>query len=140
MLFRDSVIEAVAGVQQLKWGHFERPDGRMMSKAYEHNEARGLYMPETYTTHGHTDTTKRWDDGVRCVLDMPNPAGLQDIYRRHHGTSATEAIFGTGDAEQQIDDVLMPPEFKTSAITFGHDWRGKGLSDHSALWVDFELE
>jgi exonuclease III len=103
----------------------EHPDGDVMTFAYT---SGGKLRPER---------GERWDAAERALVWGLRQQGWVDCFRVLNGYEHREAswAFPHGGG-WRLDHVLATgPEPVASA--YAHEWRRAGLSDHSALIVDF---
>jgi exonuclease III len=108
----------------------ERPDGDVLT--FAHTSA-GRLRPERGA---------RWDAAERALVhDLRARHGWVDAFRALHGYAQREAswTFAQDKGGWRLDHVLARG-LRPVAAAYAHDWRRAGLSDHSALVVDLELE
>lgn len=105
----------------------ELPDGDVITFAY--NSARRL----------RPDRGERWDRAERALVRGLPERGWVDAFRALHGYSERHASWTFPDDRGgwRLDHVLVE-HLRPVASAYAHDWRRAGLSDHSALVVDFE--
>jgi exonuclease III len=80
-----------------------------------------------------------WDQGVRGVLEGLGEFDLVDVYRGLHGYDAQEISYivrSTGNG-YRYDHVFASRELNPVTCRYLHAPRERGLSDHSAIEVDF---
>jgi exonuclease III len=104
----------------------EHPDGSVMSFAYT---SSGKLRPER---------GERWDRAERALVFDLRQEGWVDAYRSLHGYGERSAswTFSQDRGGWRLDHVLALG-LRPVAAAYAHDWRRDGLSDHSALVVDF---
>jgi len=106
----------------------EHDDGSVLTFAHDSN---GRLRPER---------GERWDAAERALVHtLRAEHGWVDAYRELHGYGHREAswTFARDKGGWRLDHVLALGMTPTAAA-YAHDWRRQGLSDHSALIVDFE--
>ena len=109
----------------------ELPDGEVISFA---RDSKGRLRPER---------GPEWDEAELGVVPGLRELGFADAFRELHGYAQREPswtwqrIAGHGGG-WRLDHVFVSEELRPTAATYHHDWRDEGLSDHSALEVDFE--
>lgn len=83
-----------------------------------------------------------WDAGERRVLTGLAGWGLLDVYRQLHGYAVAEMswVLRRGDAVRgrRFDHVFASPTLRPQRCTYLHDFRARGLSDHSPIEVEFD--
>jgi exonuclease III len=105
----------------------ELPSGEVWTFA---RDSRGRLRPER---------GEEWDRAERSVLrEIP---GLVDVFRALHGHERRELSWTWARYPRsgyRLDHVVASPELRPTSAVYHHEWRETGLSDHSALEVDFE--
>jgi len=110
----------------------ESPDGKVLSFG---RDSRGRLRPKRGS---------EWDQAELGVVPGLRELGYRDAFRALHGYAAPEPswtwerIAGHGGG-WRLDHVFASPELGLMATTYHHEWRDRGLSDHSALEADLEL-
>jgi exonuclease III len=104
----------------------ELPDGDVMTFAYA---SSGKLRPER---------GERWDRAERALVHGLRRRGWVDAFRVLHGYGERSAswTFAHDRGGWRLDHVLALA-LQPVAAAYAHDWRRAGLSDHSALVVDF---
>jgi exonuclease III len=104
----------------------EHPDGTVISFARDTKER----LREERGT--------RWDEAELGVVPRLRDLGFADAFRALHGYERKEPswVFRHGGG-WRLDHVFLSAELEPVAAAYRHDWRDGGLSDHSALEVDF---
>jgi len=108
----------------------EHEDGSVLTFAHDTN---GRLRPER---------GERWDAAERALVHtLRDEHGWVDAYRVLHGYGHREAswTFAQDRGGWRLDHVLVHG-LTPVAAAYAHDWRRDGLSDHSALIVELELE
>ena len=105
----------------------ELPDGDVLTFAYD---SAGRLRPER---------GERWDEAERSLVHGLRQRGWVDAFRALHGYGERQASWTFADDRGgwRLDHVLAEG-LRPVASAYAHDWRRAGLSDHSALVVDFE--
>jgi exonuclease III len=101
----------------------ELEDGGLLTFAHD---SRGRLRPER---------GERWDLAERALV---RDLGWVDAYRALHGYGSRSAswTFAGDRGGWRLDHVLLDG-LRPVAAEYAHEWRRAGLSDHSALVVDF---
>jgi exonuclease III len=107
----------------------ELPDGEVLTFAYD---SAGRLRPER---------GERWHRAERALVRGLRDHGWVDAFRALHGYGEREAswTFQHDRGGWRLDHVLVDG-LQPVAAAYAHEWRRQGLSDHSALIVDFDLD
>ena len=81
-----------------------------------------------------------WDEAELGVVPGLRELGFTDAFRALNGYGSREPswAFRHGGG-WRLDHVFCSAELEPRACAYHHDWRLRGLSDHSALEADLEL-
>jgi exodeoxyribonuclease III len=103
----------------------ELPDGDVLTFAHD---SAGRLRPER---------GERWNRAERALVHGLRERGWVDAFRALHGYTEREAswTFPQDRGGWRLDHVLVEG-LRPLACAYAHDWRRRGLSDHSALVVD----
>jgi exonuclease III len=106
----------------------EKPDGTVISFARDTHERL------------REERGERWDSAELGVVPRLAELGFADAFRALHGYARKEPswVFSHGGG-WRLDHVFVSQELEAVAATYHHAWRDGGLSDHSALEIDFRL-
>jgi exonuclease III len=109
----------------------ELPDGQTISFA---RDTRGHLRPER---------GRRWDAAELSVVPGLRDLGYRDAYRTLHGyqsrsPSWTWKTIAGHNGGWRLDHIFLSAELRPLACHYHHEWRERGLSDHSALEADLE--
>jgi endonuclease/exonuclease/phosphatase family metal-dependent hydrolase len=73
---------------------------------------------------------------LALVVDLP-ARGWRDAFRSLHGYERRDRSWvskvGYG---WRLDHLIVSPQLQPVACEYVHEWRERGLSDHSAIWAD----
>jgi exodeoxyribonuclease III len=110
----------------------ELPDGTTISFA---RDSRGRLRPER---------GPEWDAAELGVVPGLRELGFRDAYRTLHGyesrsPSWTWRQIAGHDGGWRLDHTFVSGELVLLGCRYHHEWRERGLSDHSALETDLEL-
>jgi exodeoxyribonuclease-3 len=105
----------------------ELPNGDVLTFAYN---SAGRLRPER---------GERWDRAERALVHGLREHGWVDAFRSVHGYGDRQAswTFPQDRGGWRLDHVLAVG-LRPVAAAYAHEWRRDGLSDHSALVVDFD--
>jgi exonuclease III len=89
------------------------------------------------------EDARRWDDAERSVLQGGKSGKLIDAYRHLHGYARQEYSWfvkrGRLVTGRRFDHVFCSRDMMVNRCEYLHSVREQGLSDHSALELDFEF-
>lgn len=107
----------------------ETRDGDVISFACD---SRGRLRPER---------GEPWDMAERSVVPGLADIGFRDAFRSLHGYEAREISWAwqRWGGGYRLDHVFCSARLQPVAALYHHDWRERGLSDHSALEADLLL-
>jgi exonuclease III len=109
----------------------ELPNGEVISFA---RDSRGRLRPDRGTA---------WDDAELGVIPGLREVGYEDAFRALHGYANKEPswtwrrIAGHGGG-WRLDHLFASKQLRPVAAVYHHEWRDRGLSDHSPLEVDLQ--
>jgi exodeoxyribonuclease III len=105
----------------------EHPDGTVISFARDTKERL------------RAERGDEWDQGELGVVPGLRDLGYADAFRALHGYAKREPswVFRHGGG-WRLDHAFCSAELAPVAAAYHHEWRDRGLSDHSALEVEFE--
>ncbi|HEX6457478.1 MAG TPA: endonuclease/exonuclease/phosphatase family protein [Thermoleophilaceae bacterium] len=111
----------------------ERSDGSTISFACD---SRGRLRP---------DRGPEWDEAELGVVPGLRELGYRDAYRTLHGYEArspswTWKTIAGHNGGWRLDHTFVSPPLLPRACQYHHEWRERGLSDHSALETDVEAQ
>ncbi len=89
--------------------------------------------------YGRRGSGKEWDDPVRSVLAGASRHGLRDAYRALHGFARTPVTHVTKGSPKCYDHTFVSRHFDLKACGYCHKYRKSGVSDHSPMWTELEL-
>jgi endonuclease/exonuclease/phosphatase family metal-dependent hydrolase len=108
----------------------EHPDGRVWTFAR--------------TQHGklRPDRGERWDAAELALIKGLEPHGFRDAFRELYGLEVPELSWewprwGGG---YRLDHLIVSAGLRAQSVQYLHDWRRAGLSDHSPLLAEVQLE
>ncbi len=111
------------GTEIITWAQVERADGSFRVR----RRMRGV-------------TGERWDNAERSVLQrLGREYDLADVYRVLHPAESSDYSWFTRTGKgRRFDHVFASRSLNPVACRYLHDLRTSGLSDHSAIEVDFQ--
>ena len=109
----------------------ELPDGSVVSFA---RDSSGRLRPERGDA---------WDSAELGVVPGLRELGYSDAFRALHGYESPEPSWtwrriAGHDGGWRLDHLFASGDLRPVASRYHHDWRDRGLSDHSALETDLE--
>jgi exonuclease III len=145
--------------KQEKWKKVEMLEGIYQRLARQHNRPRILCgdfnTPQAELSDGTVitwawrvaqsgkkvlskATGQRWDDAERNVLIGLMGFDLADVFRRIHGYPVKDFSWKTWNGVgRRFDHVFASAQLNPVQCNYLHDWRERGLSDHSPIQVIF---
>jgi exonuclease III len=118
----------------------ETPLGRVVTWAERLKTGKAPTLRSRWRGHD----AGRWDMAERSVLEGGQQRLLVDAFRYLHGYTREEFSWylkrGPLLVGRRFDHVFCSPDLKIVRCEYLHDVRMSGLSDHSALELDFERE
>ena len=110
----------------------ELPDGEVISFG---RDSRGRLRPERGS---------RWDEAELGVVPGLRDLGYSDAFRSLHGYASREPSWtwervAGHSGGWRLDHLFASAQLTPLACVYHHEWRQRGLSDHSALEADLEL-
>jgi exonuclease III len=112
--------------------------GDLNTPRREHED--GDVMTFAYTSSGklRPERGERWDAAERALVHDLRQRGWVDAFRQLNGYGTRDAswTFANDRGGWRLDHVLAEG-LEPAAAVYEHDWRRAGLSDHSAMTVDF---
>lgn len=108
----------------------EHPDGRVWTFAR--------------TQHGklRPDRGERWDTAELALIKGLEPHGFRDAFRELYGLEVRELSWewprwGGG---YRLDHLIVSAGVRVQSMEYLHEWRRAGLSDHSPLLAELQME
>lgn len=104
----------------------EHPDGRVWTFA---RTAQGKLRPER---------GRRWDEAELSLIKGLEPSGFRDAFRERHGWEVRELSWewARWSGGYRLDHLIASREVTVDEVSYPHDWRRRGLSDHSPLLAE----
>jgi endonuclease/exonuclease/phosphatase family metal-dependent hydrolase len=82
----------------------------------------------------------RWDAAERNVILSLARLGMPDVFRTIYGyeaQNATRALRrGSAQFPRRFDHVFATASASVSSMSYRHEWRETGLSDHSGIELE----
>jgi endonuclease/exonuclease/phosphatase family metal-dependent hydrolase len=84
------------------------------------------------------DRGERWDEAELALIKGLEPFGFRDAFRAEQGLALQELSWGwpRWGGGYRLDHMIVSGDVTVRAISYAHEWREAGLSDHSALVAD----
>jgi exonuclease III len=139
-----AVVAAPGATPQILCGDFNVPqaelsDGRIATWA----ERMAADSPPRPRARMFGKDARRWDAAERTIMVGGRDLTLVDAYRGLHGYGRQEFSWFVKRHARRVgrrfDHVFCSRELRILRCEYLHDVRERGLSDHSALEVDFDL-
>jgi exodeoxyribonuclease III len=85
----------------------------------------------------------RWDAAERTVMQGGTHGSLVDAFRHLHGYGREEFSWfvrrGQLRVGRRFDHIFCSRDVQINRCEYVHSVREKGLSDHAAMWLDFDM-
>lgn len=95
------------------------------------------------TQHGklRPERGERWDTAELSLITGLRAAGWRDGFRELHGISNREFSWGWArwPGGYRIDHLIVSPQIQLGSVSYIHEWRTDGLSDHSPLFAEITI-
>ena len=116
--------------------------GDLNTPRKEHPDGRAWTFARTQHGKLRPDRGERWDAAELALIKGLEPDGFRDAFRELHGPGLKEYSWewprwGGG---YRLDHLIVSPGVHPVHVEYLHDWRRAGLSDHSALLADLQIE
>jgi exonuclease III len=111
--------------------------GDLNTPRREHQDGRVWTFARDRYGRLRPDRGERWDEAELAVIKGLEPYGFRDAFRELHGLERRELSWewprwGGG---YRLDHLIVSKEMSVEAVTYLHEWRKAGLSDHSPLFA-----
>lgn len=112
--------------------------GDLNTPRREHSDGRVWTFARDRYGRLREDRGERWDEAELALIKGLEPFGFRDAFRAEQGLALRELSWewprwGGG---YRLDHLIVSEEVEVRAISYAHEWRQAGLSDHSALVAD----
>jgi exodeoxyribonuclease-3 len=112
--------------------------GDLNTPRKEHPDGRVWTFARDQYGRLREDRGERWDEAELALIKGLEPFGFRDAFRSEQGLALRELSWewprwGGG---YRLDHLIVSAEMGVRAISYAHEWRRAGLSDHSALVAD----
>ncbi len=84
-----------------------------------------------------SDRGERWDQAELALINGLEPIEFRDAFRDRHGLELREISWEwrRWGGAYRLDHLIMSAQVRAREVRYLHDWRKRGLSDHSPLFV-----
>jgi exodeoxyribonuclease III len=139
-----AVVADAHPARQILCGDFNLPqlettEGQIVTWAERVGSAGSVKIRRTW----RGQPASRWDQAERGIMEGGTNKILIDAYRHLHGYGRQEFSWFLTRKELRVgrrfDHVFCSPDVSVLACEYIHDLRIRGLSDHSALELDFDI-
>jgi exonuclease III len=112
--------------------------GDLNTPRKEHADGRVWTFARTKYGKLRPDRGERWDQAELALIKGLEPFGFRDAFRELHGPERRELSWewprwGGG---YRLDHLIVSKELDVRRVTYLHEWREQGLSDHSPLFAE----
>ena len=132
----EAVFEAVArddGAPRLIAGDLNTP-------RYESRDGEVLTFARTRSGRLRPAYGERHDRAeLALIVELP-ARGWRDAFRALHGYERRDRSWmSAAGYGYRLDHLIASPELEPVACEYVHEWRTRGLSDHSAIWTEIRI-
>jgi exonuclease III len=115
--------------------------GDFNTPAYESRAGEIQTFARTRAGNIRPQYGERHDRAELLLIDELPRRGWRDAFRALHGYGARDRsyMFANRKFGWRLDHIVVSPEIEPLACEYIHEWRERGLSDHSALWAELGL-
>jgi endonuclease/exonuclease/phosphatase family metal-dependent hydrolase len=129
----EAVFAAVAredGVPRIVAGDLNTP-------RYETRTGEVLTFARTRSGRLRPTYGERHDRAELALISGLPARGWRDAFRALHGYERRDRSWmSTVGYGYRLDHLIVSPELEALACEYVHEWRTRGLSDHSAIWAE----
>lgn len=116
--------------------------GDLNTPRKEHADGRVWTFARTRHGKLRPDRGERWDAAELALVKGLEPHGFRDAFREVHGQEVREYSWewprwGGG---YRLDHLILSKSIAATRVEYLHDWRRAGLSDHSPLLAELQVE
>lgn len=111
--------------------------GDLNTPRYESREGEVFTFARTRSGRLRPAYGRRHDEAeLALVVGLP-ARGWRDAFRALHGYERRDRSWvGRAGYGWRLDHLIVSPHLQPVACDYLHEWRERGLSDHSAIWAD----
>ena len=116
--------------------------GDLNTPQYESREGEVQSFAVTRSGRIRPALGERHDRAERGVITGLTGAGWRDAFRSLHGYGRRDRSWKPAFRHPgyRLDHVLVSPGVRVLGCDYRHEWREEGLSDHSAIWAEVEVD
>jgi endonuclease/exonuclease/phosphatase family metal-dependent hydrolase len=114
--------------------------GDLNTPRKEHADGRVWTFARTRNGHLRPERGERWDQAELALIKRLEPHGYRDAFRALYGPERRELSWewprwGGG---YRLDHLIVSDQVSVGEVVYLHEWRERGLSDHSPLSATLE--
>jgi endonuclease/exonuclease/phosphatase family metal-dependent hydrolase len=130
-------LEAVFAAVARDDGKLRVVAGDLNTPRYESRAGEVLTFARTRSGRLRPAYGERHDRAeLALIVDLP-ARGWRDAFRALHGYERRDRSWvSRAGYGWRLDHVIVSPELEPVACEYVHEWRQRGLSDHSAIWAE----
>jgi endonuclease/exonuclease/phosphatase family metal-dependent hydrolase len=112
--------------------------GDLNTPRKEHADGRVWTFARDQYGRLREDRGERWDKAELALIKGLEPFGFRDAFRAEQGLALRELSWEwpRWAGGYRLDHLIVSRDVEVRAISYAHEWRQAGLSDHSALVAD----
>jgi endonuclease/exonuclease/phosphatase family metal-dependent hydrolase len=114
--------------------------GDLNTPRYESRDGEVITFARTRSGRLRPAYGRRHDEAeLALVAGLPS-RGWRDAFRSLHGYERRDRSWmSTAGYGYRLDHLLVSAQLQPVACDYLHEWRERGLSDHSAMWADVQV-
>jgi endonuclease/exonuclease/phosphatase family metal-dependent hydrolase len=115
--------------------------GDLNTPRREHPDGTAWTFARTRSGKLRPDRGEQWDRAELALIRGMEPFGFRDAFRELHGYEHREPSWEwpqTGGG-YRLDHLIVSAEIEVHEVSYLHEWRKEGLSDHSPLLAELSV-
>jgi endonuclease/exonuclease/phosphatase family metal-dependent hydrolase len=115
--------------------------GDLNTPRREHPDGTAWTFARTRSGKLRPDRGEQWDRAELALIRGMEPFGFRDAFRELHGYEHREPTWEwprTGGG-YRLDHLIVSAEIEVHEVSYLHEWRKEGLSDHSPLLAELSV-
>ena len=114
--------------------------GDLNTPRYESREGEVFTFARTRSGRLRPAYGRRHDEAELALVAGLPARGWRDAFRALHGYERRDRSWmSTAGYGYRLDHLIVSPHLDPVECDYLHEWRERGLSDHSAIWADVQV-